>query len=390
MGGSKSKASGHGGAGGPNNNASAALLQEEPKPPKPVSEMSAEEQAEWQKKLDKHKEKLKMAALMEKNLAVKAKHGAKPIEPPQPGSLLGKAKKAVQDKQEHMQAPSHGPPKNETVKERMQRQALASAAGSGTGGATAVLGEEIANSKMNHDLAKKRAEFDKKQAEEKKKEETARKKAEEDKKKAQPKGLKDFLDKNKDEEVKAPTSPTNAQAASKPRGLNAFLSQSEDTPASPASPTAASTPSEEPAKPKGLRQFLSQSSADPEPATSPPPSHAEEAPAAATPAAKPVNKLASFLSATEGDPKSDVVAEPSQQAASPARRASQKQAAVPLEREVEVVAPAQEQQVADKEPGNVQEPAAVAAPDSSQPQVHVAAGQDPPPQEPGESADAAS
>lgn len=41
---------------------------------------------------------------MEKNLALKAKHGAAPIEPPQPASILGKAKKLANQKSEEMMA----------------------------------------------------------------------------------------------------------------------------------------------------------------------------------------------------------------------------------------------------------------------------------------------
>jgi len=311
--------------------------------------MTADEKVAWHKKLEGWKKKQEMAKLMEKNLDHKRKHGAKPIEPPQPATLLGKAKKAAHTHAEQSMANKPaGPPANETLKQRIERQAMASAQGAGTGGATAVLGADIAKSKMNQDLAKKREAFEKKQAADKAKEEEERKRAESAKIKAKPKGLKDFLDKNPEPDVPgaAPAAaagavPTSPLSTAKP-GLRAFLSQSEhDEPAdsrgAPASSAAAGAP-----KVSNLQAFLSSNVSESEPVAD---KHAQQLPktsnlqaflssssaagAPATPVASPVmvvtepartlpsspvastkNSLAAFLSSSS-QPSADPAPVPS-------------------------------------------------------------------------------
>ena len=237
-------------------------LEQEPVPPKPVADMNAEEKAAWDKRMAAWHKKQEMAKLVEKNLAVKASHGARPIEPPQPSSLLGKAKKAAHNHVDQaMAGKPNAHPANESLKQRIERQALASAQGSGTGGSTAALGADIAKSKMNQDLAKKREEFERKEAEKKRKEEEDRKKAQAEKTKAKPKGLKDFLNQVEGESPapassQPPSSPVRAQQP----GLKAFLSQSEEsTSAASTQQQSAQVDSNLPKK-SNLQAFLSSSS----------------------------------------------------------------------------------------------------------------------------------
>jgi len=241
-------------------------------PPKPLSEMTEAEKQSWQEEKQKQEKKLEMQSQLEKNLQQKLKHGEQPITPPSQGGLIGKAKKKMQQAQEKVaskaeEATAH----KETVEERIKRQAMAGAGGSLTGGATAALGQDIANSQQMRDLEKRRKEVAKQEELKKKQEEVQRKKQEEEKKKNQPKGLSDFLKKVESNETMSVTNEAAAKhnsSAAPAKRLNAFLSSAEsdralnDAPVSE-SPISAKSPEQQTNK---LSSFLQTTSSPSTPA----------------------------------------------------------------------------------------------------------------------------
>lgn len=221
---------------------------ERPVPSKPVELMTPEELEDWEEKLRRYDQKVNLTKMVAVNFEQKKHQGFKP-PPTHKGGALGRAKKMVAEVKEKIlsppKKPANAPPKNENQKDHQARVAVAQ--GYLTGGATANLGKEIANSKLTEELAKKREVHAKKMAEEE--EQRNKKKAEEEKKKGdKPKGLADFIQKT--EAATAAKTPAAVSAPESPKEdpaqkLKAFIATSTPT-TPPAHATEETKPAESP------------------------------------------------------------------------------------------------------------------------------------------------